>query len=81
MTNQQAGKNTATIALVQGGLGLALVVFSLATFNLTFLVIGGVLGLAGIVSGRKAGHQGATALSGVALGLAVLVFVYAAIGF
>ncbi|PRY46675.1 hypothetical protein [Umezawaea tangerina] len=46
------------------------------TFNVTVLGVGALFGLAGVVSGRKAGHQGATALSGTALTVAVLVVVY-----
>lgn len=76
MTSQQAGKHTGTIALVQGGVAAALVVIGLMTFNTTILGVGALFGLAGVVSGRKANHQGATALSGTALTMAVLTFVY-----
>ncbi|WNV82306.1 hypothetical protein [Umezawaea sp. Da 62-37] len=76
MAEQRAGQHTGTIALVQGGVAVALVAIGLMTFNTTALGVGALFGLAGVVSGRKAGQQGAMALSGTALTVAVLVFAY-----
>ena len=76
-----AGQHTGTIALVQGGVAATLVVIALVTFNATVLGVGMLFGLAGVVSGRKAGHQGATALAGTALTVAVLMVLYFVVGF
>jgi len=81
MAQPQAGQHTGTIALVQGGVAATLVVIALLTFNATALGVGALFGLAGVVSGRKAGHQGATALAGTALTIAVLIVLYFAFGY
>jgi hypothetical protein len=81
MAEPQAGPHTGTIALVQGGVAATLVAIALVTFNATILGVGALFGLAGVMSGRKAGHQGATALSGTALTVTVLMVVYFVAGF